>query len=162
MSKHKNKAKYVFIGTATAIAVFFALGIPTVIIPNNLFLRMTPVTVYDQIFLVLASALLGTYAALHFYSKKCSNDTYLASGGVLTSIFALGCPVCNALLVTLFGATALLTYFEPLRPILGLITVTMLGAAVFLKAKSLTTKKRKGLCGRTKKALKKKFLFLLT
>ena len=138
MSKRKNKVKCVLIGTVTAIAVFVVLGIPTALIPNNLFMRMTPVTVYDIVFLVLASAMLGLYASLHFYVKKeVGSDAYFASGGILASIFALSCPICNAVLVALFGATALLAYFEPFRPVLGLISIAILGIALFLKIKQI-------------------------
>jgi len=48
---------------------------------------------------------------------------------------AFGCPICNALLLTLFSSSALMTYFDPYRPLLGVLSVTAFGAILYYQRK---------------------------
>lgn len=132
----KTKIKYWIIGSLLIIALFLLLGIVTALIPNPLFSRMVKKTVLDYFFLVASSILLGTYIAVYFYKKKTSQKCTMAtySGGV-GSFLAFSCPICNKLLVLLFGATALLTYFEPYRPLLGFLSVGLLSGALYFELK---------------------------
>ena len=133
----KSTLRFWIIGIVSSIVFFFVFGIPTNVIPNPLFTRMVSRTVLDYVFLVSSSVLLGAYLGVHLYkknqSKKCTTATY---SGAIGSILAFGCPVCNKLLVLLFGATALLTYFEPYRHMLGFASIAMLGGALYWKTKS--------------------------
>lgn len=47
-------------------------------------------------------------------------------GGGLLSVFAVGCPVCNKLVVLAPGTSGALTYFAPLQPVLGFLSVGLL------------------------------------
>lgn len=58
-----------------------------------------------------------------------------AFAGILGGIFAFGCPICNAVLVSLIGTSTILAYYLPIRPIIGLASVAILGVAVYLKAR---------------------------
>ena len=141
--KQKNKIlwKYLSIGLLASIILFLLFGIPTDLVPNKYFIRMVPIKITDYIFLSLTSIMLGAYIALHYYSKKTSKKCdYAAYGGAVAGVFAVGCPICNVLLISLFSATAILTYFEPYRPILGVLTIGILGAAIFYKSKPLLRK----------------------
>lgn len=134
--------KYVLIGVVLSFVIFLILGIFTALVPSNLFIRMISVTTIDYIFLILTSIMLGSYFALHFYSKDIhkkinSKEDYVATGGAIPSIFAFSCPICNIILVLLFGATVVLTYFDPLRPVLGAIGIGILGLALYLKIKNI-------------------------
>jgi len=42
------------------------------------------------------------------------------------SVFAIGCPVCNKLVVLALGTGGALTYFAPVQPVLGLLSVGLL------------------------------------
>ena len=44
----------------------------------------------------------------------------------MLSVFAVGCPACNKLVVFALGASGALTYFAPLQPVLGLFTLGLL------------------------------------
>ncbi len=131
-----NKLKYWVIGIISAVSLFFFFGIVTALIPNPWFTRMTEKTTLDYFFLIASSILLGSYISVHFYkkglSKKC-NLTAL-SGGV-GSFLAFSCPICNKLLLLLFGTTILLTYFEPYQPFLGFLSISLLIIALYLKIK---------------------------
>ena len=131
-----KKLKYLFLGLGVGLLFFFVSGIVTVLLPNSFFTRMTPISTLDYVFLASSSVLLGAYVGVHYYkkntTKKC--DTVATTGGV-GSFFAFACPVCNKLLVFLFGATALMTYFEPYRPILGFVSNALLAWALWWRVK---------------------------
>ena len=136
MPEKQKKAKYIMIGVLSSIGSFFLFGIVTAVVPNNFFIRMIPTTFLDYFFLTSSSILLGAYIGVHYYkknnAKKCNIVTTTSGIG---SFLAFGCPICNKLLVLLFGATALMTYFEPYRPILGFMSTALLGGALYWRIK---------------------------
>jgi len=131
-----SKIKYAFIGIGYSIAFFFLFGIPTAVISNPWFIRMIENNTLDYVFLILSSVLLGAYVGVHYYKKNkshsCGISTY--AGGV-GSFLAFGCPVCNKVLVFLFGTTTLMVYFEPYRPVLGVVSSTLLVGALYFRIK---------------------------
>lgn len=135
----RNKSKPVLIGLAVAVLFFLSIGIPTAMIPTGLFARMLEVTLLDYLFLVLVSGLIGSYVGLHLYRKRVNvnKQDYAATGGGIVGILAVSCPICNVFLVSLLGASFIMLYIEPSRPILGLIAVAVLGSLVYLKARNL-------------------------
>ncbi len=143
----KNPASwpYVAIGSVAAIIAFFLFGIPTAVIPNSYFFRMSPVTIFDYIFLPINSVLFGAFIALLFYQGnykrliklKNTKTESAATGAAFVNVLALGCPICNVVLVSLFSTTALMTYLEPARPALSVLTAGILGTAIYFKAKSI-------------------------
>ena len=132
-----KKLKYLFLGLGVGLLFFFVSGIVTVLLPNSFFTRMTPISTLDYVFLASSSVLLGAYVGVHYYkkntTKKC--DTVASTGGV-GSFLAFACPVCNKLLVFLFGATALMTYFEPYRPVLGVVSNGLLVGALWWRLRT--------------------------
>ena len=72
---------------------------------------MTEVNGWDYIILSFESLLIGLFFGIrapHCATKKA------AIGGVLGFV-GFGCPVCNKILLLLFGSSFLLSYFEPVR-----------------------------------------------
>ena len=98
-------------GLAVALGSFVALGTVAALWENPLFVRMTPAGDLEVVLLGLLSVLLGTYVAVR--RPFCSAKT-AGVGGVLGFI-GVACPVCNKVLLLLFGGDLLLTYFEPVR-----------------------------------------------
>jgi hypothetical protein len=47
-------------------------------------------------------------------------------GGGLLSVFAIGCPICNKLVVLALGASGAFAYFALIQPILGQLSVGLL------------------------------------
>jgi hypothetical protein len=47
------------------------------------------------------------------------------AGGLLT-FFAVGCPVCNTLVLLPLGTNGAMSYFEPVQPVLSLAAVGLL------------------------------------
>ena len=139
-----SKAKSIIVGLFAGVVFLFVLGIPTDVIPNNFFTRMTPVYFFDYFFLVTNSLLLGGYVGLHFYEKheQSKKADIAAVGGGILNIFVIGCPICNALIVSLLGTSVALNYFAPLQPLLGAISTVIISSAIYFKIKNVKECKR--------------------
>jgi len=59
-----------------------------------------------------------------------------AAGGVL-SFFAVGCPVCNKLVVLAVGVSGALSYWAPVQPFLAAASVALLGLAAHRRLRGL-------------------------
>jgi len=113
-------------GLAVALGSFVALGTVAALWENPLFVRMTPAGDPEVVLLGLLSVLLGTYVAIR--RPFCPAKT-AGVGGVLGFI-GVACPVCNKILMVLFGGDLLLTYFEPVRVYVAGVGVLAVAAAV--------------------------------
>lgn len=110
-------------GLAVALASFIGFGTVAALWDNPLFIRMTPVGDFEILLLTLLSVLLGVYVAIR--RPFCSAKTATASG--IVGFIGIACPVCNKILLLLFGGELLLTYFESVR-------IYVAGAGVILAA----------------------------
>ncbi len=138
--KDNKKAKIdsMVVGTVIGLAIFVFLGIITVLIPNSLFVRMTPVYFYDYIFFVLTSILSGVYVALWHYSRNTnSKRSCMTVGGIVAGFFSFGCAICNKLLILVLGLTTITTYFMPIQPILGVFGLILLSYAIYTQYRKL-------------------------
>jgi len=90
---------------------------------------MTPLYWFDTIFLTLESVLTGLFLGINVPACAVKKA---GIGGIL-GFLGFACPVCNKLLLFLFGSGILLTYFEPIRPLVGALGITLLGLAVYKK-----------------------------
>lgn len=139
--RNKRNAIIVFfiaIGTAALLYVIF--GSVTAIIPNPFFTRMTPVGWLEQTSLLMTSSLFGVYIGLLYYGRTTSKNKVCnatATTGGVFGFLTFGCSICNKILVFFLGITGVLTYFEPIRPLLGTLSIGLLGIAVFAKAKNI-------------------------
>lgn len=98
-------------GVAVALVTFVALGTVSALWENPFFIRMTPAGGWEIALLAVLSLLLGLYAAVR--RPACSIGT--AGAGGLLGFLGVACPICNKILLLLFGGELLLTYYEPLR-----------------------------------------------
>lgn len=131
--------------TATSRAIIFGLigamfaalviGMPTDVIPNSFFSRMTPVRTQDYVFLALTAVLAGLLAASYALpqSRACSIEQGKTTASGFLSFLAIGCPVCNKLVVLLLGTSGAFTFFEPIQPLLGAVSIGLLAIAVWLR-----------------------------
>lgn len=119
--------------------LFLLLGGVTALLPNRFFIRMTPVIPLDYVYLTLTSLLSGTYISLHLYQKQYQNRTctIAAYSGGAGGFLGFGCSLCNKPLLLLLGATGVLTYVEPYRPLMGGIGILLLAYAVYSKGRSV-------------------------
>ncbi|MFC8374184.1 hypothetical protein ACFUIT_40650 [Streptomyces sp. NPDC057239] len=127
-----------------ALATAVLVGAPTDVVPNPLFGRSVPVQWWNYpalaVTAVLAGIVLSTYVRRPSTSpqpKPSDGGRLGAIGGVL-SFFAVGCPVCNKLVLVLLGASGALSYWAPLQPLLALLSAGLLAEAA-LRRLSLQT-----------------------
>lgn len=102
-------------------------GVPTGIIETPLYERMTPVEWWNYPFWVANSVLVGSLAATYVSGASPGIRTggRFAGGGLL-SVIAIGCPVCNKLVVLALGTGGAMSYFAPVQPLLGLLSTGLL------------------------------------
>ena len=113
--------------SAIAGVVAFALvGTLTALWNNPFFVRMTPAAGFELALLTVQSLLGGLYLGLR--TPACAIKT-AGSGGIL-GFLGVACPVCNKILVAIFGSGLLLSYFEPVRLYVGLVGTVALWFAL--------------------------------
>ena len=125
--------RFVVASAVGAAAVALALAVPTAIIDNPLFSRMTPVAPEQYVFWVLTSLLTGALLASYFTPAAQSQVAAPSAGAGLLGVLAVGCPICNKVVVALIGTSGALNYFAPLQPLLGLLAVCMASWALALR-----------------------------
>jgi hypothetical protein len=117
-----------------AVLTALLIGLPTEMVANPWFDRMTPVRIWDRpvwlLTSVLAGLLLATFVATPIVDPSDDRDARRGGLGGLLAFFAVGCPVCNKLVVLALGTTGAHTWFEPVQPILGLASLLLLGIAL--------------------------------
>ena len=116
------------IGTLTAGLVFALVGVVTVLIPNPFFTREIPPTWWSSgalgISSVLTGLLVATYVASPIEDSGATNKPGFL-GSILT-FFAVGCPVCNKLVLLALGTSGAVKFFEPVQPVLALLSIGLL------------------------------------
>jgi cobalamin synthase len=129
-----------FAGTVLGIVV---VAVPTDLLDTPLFSREVPPTWWSWPALLLSAVLAGLLMATYVRepapgehgAEPGSADEdrrprmWGGAGGLLT-FFAVGCPVCNKLVLLALGASGAMTYFEPVQPVLSLLALALLAWAL--------------------------------
>ncbi|MHB1927877.1 MAG: hypothetical protein ACYCUG_00300 [Acidimicrobiales bacterium] len=126
--------RFSLLAVGMAVAYIVVIGVPTAIIPNPLFHRMIPAGTWNYVAWLLPAALFGPLLATFLvpWPQTCRVDRRLGAGGLL-SFLAVGCPVCNKLVVLAVGISGALDYFRPLQPLLGGMSLALLGLALWAR-----------------------------
>lgn len=130
-TKSISQYQLYFKGSLIAVLTFAVLGTVTALWENPFFIRMTPTSGFEIGLLLLQAVMFGVYFTIP--SNSCPTKT-LSTGGVL-GFLGFACPVCNKILMYVFGAELLLSYLEPARIYLALIGTIIIGLALFIKLK---------------------------
>lgn len=130
-------AKALLYGSLAGVFVTLVIGIPTLIIPNRWFSRMVPVRPRDYVFLALTVLLTALIAATYALPAACPLQEGKLAGGGLLSFLAVGCPVCNKIVVLAVGMSGATSYFEPLQPIIALAGLALLGYGLLIRLRAV-------------------------
>ncbi|MFF6975442.1 hypothetical protein [Streptomyces tsukubensis] len=135
---------------AAGVAVLAAavVGVPTGVVPSALYTRMTPVLWWNYPVWIVSSVLMGLLAATYTAGPGRARKGAGAPGasgadparpgprgaraiaaGVL-SVLAVGCPVCNKLVVLALGMSGAMSYWAPAQPVLAIASVALLAHAL--------------------------------
>ncbi len=109
-----------------AVGSFIVLSTVAALWENPLFVRMTPAGGLEVGLLAALSVLLGPYVVV----KRPACSINAAGAGTVLGFLGIACPVCNQILLLIFGGELLLTYFEPLRIYVAAAGVIIMGLAV--------------------------------
>ncbi|MFE1210043.1 hypothetical protein ACFW5L_13005 [Streptomyces albidoflavus] len=108
-----------------ALATALVVGVSTDVVPTPLFSRAVPVQWWNypalSVTAVLAGLTLSTYVRQPQRGERSTAGDGSRTGAVggLLTFFAVGCPVCNKLVLVLLGASGAMSYWAPLQPLLA-------------------------------------------
>lgn len=116
-------------GFLFSLGIFVVTGTMAALWQNPFFMRMTPQVGFERSLLVIDSLFAGFFFGIR--TSACLRKAS-TTGGIL-GFLGVACPICNKLLVLLFGTGLLLQYFEPLRLYVGVAGTLVLGLTLYAK-----------------------------
>lgn len=128
-----------WVALVAALVTALVIGIPTDVIPNPVFSRPVDVTWWSIPVLVVTAVLGGLLAATYVRGGEVQDlDRSARVGGIggLLGFFAVGCPVCNKLVVIALGTTGALELFAPVQPVLAVASIVVLAVALRARLRS--------------------------
>ena len=144
--RHWSPRRWVTAAVGSVI-VALALGLPTDVIANPVFSRPVDVTAWSYPVLVISAVLGGLLLATYVrdaptprsdanaeqhddIANHDDSSSRVGTAGGLLSFFAIGCPVCNKVVVLAIGTTGALDWFAPAQPLLAGASIVLLGWAL--------------------------------
>lgn len=122
-------ARRIAVGGGAAAVTALVVGIPTGIIQTSWYHRMTPVLWWNYPVWAMSAVLTGLLVATYVRDPRVpvpvtqSGKTF---AGSMLSLFAVGCPICNKLVVMAIGVSGALNWFAPIQPVLALGSLGLL------------------------------------
>lgn len=121
---------------ASAVGAVVVVAVPTDLIDTPVFGRSIAPTWWSWPVLLASGILAGLLAATYVAPAGVPpgptaepSARWGAAGGLVT-FFAVGCPVCNKLVLLALGASGAVQWFAPVQPLLGLAALVLLGWAL--------------------------------
>lgn len=132
--------RQLLVGAAAAAVVAVTIGVPTVLIPNSFFSREIAVEPWSYPVWILTSVLAGLLVATYVRPPGGRSDgadgersSRAGMAGGLLTWFAVGCPVCNKIVLLALGYSGALTWFAPLQPVLAAAGVVLTAVALLMR-----------------------------
>ena len=132
-------ARRTIVAFAASLVTALLIGVPTDLIATPLFQRMTPSEPWQLPVLVVTSILAGLVAATSVGAPTPACTRRAASGGVL-SFLAVGCPVCNKLVLVLLGTSGATSLFAPVQPLLAVAGIILLLSSLAIRGRRLVAR----------------------
>lgn len=122
--------RWLVVTVASLVTALF-IGVPTGIIGTPLYHRMTPVLWWNYPVWALTALLSGLLWATYVRSADDSTrPSQIGVGSGVLSLLAVGCPICNKIVVLAIGVSGALTVWAPLQPALAVVSLSLLGWAL--------------------------------
>ena len=120
------------------LATFVLLGVTTAVIPNPVFGRSIAPTDWAMEVLVITSVLSGLLFASYVRNEAralepADKGSRWGTAGGLLAYLAIGCPVCNKVVLIALGSTGAVQFFAPVQPYLGAIGIAVLAVALIVR-----------------------------
>lgn len=124
------------VAAGAGLAMLLTVSLTMAIVDNRFFVRMTPVRPQDHAIWLASGLLVGLITGTFVGPAPAGDGRKTVSGGVL-SVLAVGCPICNKLVVLLLGVSGALTVFGPAQLYLGALSVALLAWTFRLRARAV-------------------------
>lgn len=119
-----------------ALGSFLAMGIAGETLPGASLGRAVPVQWWNYVTLVISPALIGLCAATFVASEprhsRLGGATGAGMGGAIGTV-AMACPVCNPVAIPIFGSAGVLSFLEPERGLIALLSMALLVMTLVLR-----------------------------
>jgi hypothetical protein len=130
---------WIALGSGVLVAIVVAL--PTAVIPNPIFGRAIEVTWWSYPIVIITGILGGLLIATYIKEPNDSPDTEeevdtaakLGGVGGFIAFFAVGCPVCNKLVLIALGSSGAISWFAPIQPILAVASMALMAWALRMR-----------------------------
>lgn len=134
-----------------AAATYLVVAVPTDLIDTPLFSREVPPTWWSFPVLGVTAVLTGLLLATYVSREPAGGEQpgggepggegsgskgRFGAAGAIVSFFAVGCPVCNKLVLLALGTSGAMQYFEPIQPLLAALSIALLLWAFVRRATS--------------------------
>ncbi|WP_116113569.1 hypothetical protein [Austwickia chelonae] len=120
-----------------ALATVLVVGIPSVMIPTPFFSRSVPVTSWSWPVLAVTSVLSGLLTATYVRDPSAPKEpdpmSRRGAVGGLLAFFAVGCPVCNKVVLLALGSAGAMQWFAPVQPFMAVLGVVLLSWALVIR-----------------------------
>ncbi len=134
------------IAALSGIAIAVLVALPTAVISNPVFGRAIAVTWWSYPVVVVTGVLGGLLFATYVREPGTELDvepdtdldgaSKLGMAGTLVTFFAVGCPVCNKLVLIALGASGAVTWFAPVQPVLAVASIALMVVALRMRLRN--------------------------
>jgi hypothetical protein len=126
-----------WVALATAVGTYLFIAVPTDLINTPFFAREVPPTPWSWPVLAVSAVLAGlvtaTYVAYPDGAAPRPAESRLGMAGWFVTFFAVGCPVCNKIVLLALGSSGAMQFFEPVQPYLAALSILLLGWAFYAR-----------------------------
>ncbi len=124
------------LAAAGAAGTLLLIGTVAAIFDNPYFTRMTEVRAQDYAFWAASALLVGLTAGTFGIGSLGGHGGKLIAGGVGADL-AVGCPICNKIIVALIGTSGALTFFAPAQLLIGFASIALLTWTLVLRSRAV-------------------------
>lgn len=124
------------------LAVAALVALPTAVIPNPIFGRAIEVTWWSYPVVILSGILGGMLIATYVREpgqEEIDKAAKVGTVGGFLAFFAVGCPVCNKLVLLALGASGAMSWFAPVQPFLAVASVIVMAWALHIRLKGMSS-----------------------
>jgi hypothetical protein len=131
-----------WVAVGSGLVTMLVVALPTAVIPNPIFGRSVETTWWSYPVVIITGILGGLLIATYVREpvqgateqvedeKEADRPLTIGAVGGLVSFFAVGCPVCNKIVLLALGASGAITWFAPIQPYLAVASVVLMAWAL--------------------------------
>lgn len=126
----------------SGLIVAALVALPTAVIPNPIFGRAIEVTWWSYPIVIISGILGGLLIATYVRepgNEEIDTAAKVGTAGGLLAFFAVGCPVCNKLVLLALGTSGAMSWFAPVQPFLAVASVIVMAWALHIRLKGMAS-----------------------